>query len=112
MVKLLNLAFKKELLVELKVGRARKYADRISVVLLLDDGETYADISKFLFLDEGTIANYWKRYKNGGLEELINDYYHGKKSLLTYKEQKVLSPDLPNKIFPTTQDARSIIIIA
>ena len=88
MGKLLKPAFKKELLAKLKVDRARKYADRIKVVLLLDDGETYAEISKFLFLDEGTIANYRKRYKNGGLEELINDYYHGKKSLLTDKEQR------------------------
>lgn len=94
---------RKELLEELKIERARKYADRIRVILLLDDGETYKDIAKFLFLDEGTIANYRKRYKNGGIEELINDYYTGKRSALKEIEQKVLINDLQSKIFPTTK---------
>ena len=76
-----------ELLAELKIERARKYADRIRVILLLDDGETYKDISKFLFLDEGTIANYRKRYKNGGLEELINDFYNGRRAKLTESDR-------------------------
>jgi transposase len=93
---------RKELLEELKIERARKYADRIRVILLLDDGETYKDISKFLFLDEGTIANYRKRYKEGGIEELINDYYTGKRAALSEQEQKILTSDLKLKIFPTT----------
>lgn len=103
MGKLLKPDQRKELLAELKIERARKYADRIRVILLLDDGETYADISKFLFLDEGTIANYRKRYKSGGLEELINDYYKGKMAALSEKEQKLLINDLQSKIFPTTK---------
>ncbi len=94
---------RKELLAELKIERARKYADRIRVILLLDDGETYADISKFLFLDEGTIANYRKRYKNGGLEELINDFYKGKRSALSEKEQRALASDLQSTIFSSTK---------
>lgn len=103
MGKFLKLSERKELLDELKVERARKYADRIRVILLLDDGETYSDISKFLFLDQGTIANYRKRYKNGGIEELINDYYTGKKAALSEAEQKILISDLQSKIFPTTK---------
>lgn len=94
---------RKELLAELRIERARKYADRIRVILLLDDCETYADISKFLFLDEGTIANYRKRYKSGGLEELINDYYKGRRAALSEKELKILTRDLQSQIFPTTK---------
>jgi len=97
---------RKQLLDELKVERARRYAERIKVILLLDDGETYFDISKFLFLDEGTIANYRKRYKKGGLEELINDYYKGKMAALSEGELKILTNDLQSKIFPT---AKSVI---
>ena len=103
MGKFLKLSERKELLAELKIERARKYADRIRVILLLDDGETYADISKFLFLDEGTIANYRKRYKNGGLEELINDFYKGKRAALSEDDQKKLANDLQSRIFPSTK---------
>ena len=102
MGKLLSSKERSELLAELKIERARKYAERIKVILLLDDGETYKDISKFLFLDEGTIANYRKRYKNGGLEELINDYYNGRKAMLTEQEQQELCNDLQSKIFLTS----------
>lgn len=103
MGKFLTASERNELLSELRIERARKYADRIRVILLLDDGETYKDISKFLFLDEGTIANYRKRYKNGGLEELINDYYKGKKSALSENEQKILVNDLQSQMFLTTK---------
>lgn len=102
MGKFLTLKEKNELLGELKIERARKYVDRIRVILLLDYGETYNDISKFLFLNEGTIANYRKRYKNGGLEELINDFYNGRKAMLSEQEQQELSNDFQSKIFLTT----------
>ena len=47
-----------------------KYADRIRVILLLDSGESSSDIARFLFLNESTVRNYEKRYKEGGLEKL------------------------------------------
>lgn len=103
MGKFLKTNERKELLAELKIERARKYAERIKVILLLDDGKRYSDIAAFLFLDEGTIANYRKRYKSGGLEELINDYYKGKRAALSEADQKILISDLQSKIFPTTK---------
>jgi len=107
MGKFLTSQQRKELLDELRIERARKYADRIRVILLLDDGKTYQSISEYLFLDEGSIANYRKRYRDGGIEELINDYYTGKKAALSETEQKILTQDLQSKIFPTT---KSVII--
>jgi len=62
MEKFLTKKQRQELLDELSIERSRRYAERIKVILLLDDNETYKNISKFLFLDEGTIANYKKRY--------------------------------------------------
>ena len=106
MGKFLTKKQRKELLSELKLERLRRYAERIKVILLLDDGETYKNISKFLFLDEGTIANYRRRYKEGGLEELINDNYFGKRTMLSEKEMKILDKDLQEKIF---QDTKAII---
>ena len=82
---------KAELLHELKVGPHAKFSDRIKTILLLDDGEKYADIAKFLFVDEGTIRNYRKRYVEGGFLGLVTDTYSGKRCNLTDKEQEQLS---------------------
>ena len=90
----MNRKQRKELLEELKLERMRRYAERIKVILLLDDGETYKNIAKFLFLDEGTVGNYKKRYKLGGVEGLINDDYFGKKTMLTEQDLRILSNDL------------------
>lgn len=87
-----------ELLEELSRERSRRYADRIRVILLLDDGETYKDIAKFLFLNESSIANYLHRYNSGGVEGLIIDEYSGKKCRLSSKEQELLSNYLESNI--------------
>lgn len=102
MGKFLTLKERNELLAELRIERARKYAERIKVILLLDDGKTYRSIADYLFLDEGTIANYRKRYKNGGLEELINDFYNGRRAMLSESELKILTSDLQSQIFLTS----------
>ena len=68
---------RKELLRELKQEDKARFSDRIKVILLLDEGRKYSDIATFLFLDEGTIANYRKRYVEGGIEELLDDHYQG-----------------------------------
>ena len=94
---------RKELLSELRLERSRKYADRIRVILLLDDGESTIDIARFLFMDEGSVRNYRRRYKDGGLERLVNDHYVGRKSFLTEEQQILLMLELESKIYPTTK---------
>jgi hypothetical protein len=51
-------------------------------------------MAKFLFLDEGTIANYRRRYKEGGIMEMIFDIYSGRHSYLTDEERAELSAHL------------------
>lgn len=103
MGKFLTKKQRNELLAELRLERLRRYAERIKVILLLDEGETYKNISKFLFLDEGTIANYRKRYKKGGLDRLVDDKYEGRRKKLSDKELKILDADLQSKVFLTTK---------
>lgn len=95
---------RQELLRELKLEDKAKYSDRIKVILLLDDGETYADIKKFLFIDEGTIANYRRRYKEGGIEELVSDDYSGRKSKLSEEESLELQEHLIGYLYDNTLD--------
>jgi len=74
----LNEEQRAELLLELKSEKYRKHADRIRIILLLDQGEKYKDIQKFYFIDEGTIRNWRKRYVEGGIERLMNDQWKAK----------------------------------
>ena len=104
MYKFLTKKQRQELLDELKVERSRRYADRIRIILLLDDDKTYKRIAEYLFIDQSTIANYRKRYKEGGLEGLIIDDYHTKRTKLTEEEEIVLSKEIEEGIFLTTKE--------
>lgn len=99
MGKFLDKTQRQQLEAELRRERGRKHADRIRVILLLDQGETYANIAKFLFLDEGTIANYRRRYKGGGLEELLSDDYKGGASFMTLDKQLKLELHLQETVY-------------
>jgi transposase len=100
---------RQELLSELRKEDKRKYADRFRVILLLDEGETYKNIAKFLFLDEGTIANYRRRYKEGGIMELIVDNYSGRHSYLTDEERAELSAHLSRNLCLTAAEVGNFI---
>lgn len=104
MGKFLTTEQERELLRELRLEKSRRYADRIRVILLLNQGETYKNISKFLFLDEGTIANYRKRYKEGGLEGLIIDDYLAKNFLLSDEQLLELSLHLEANIYLSVKE--------
>lgn len=92
-----------ELLAELRIERERKFADRIRVILLIDDGQKYTDIAKFLFLDVKTIQNWKRRYEEGGVEKLVNDHYMGRVGLLNTEQINHLEKSLETKIFATTR---------
>lgn len=92
------------LLQDLRSERYRKHADRIRVILLLDDGKTYKSICEHLFIDEGTIANWRKRYKEGGLERLFDDQYKAKKCSLSPSELELLSAHLQEHTYRRTSE--------
>ena len=104
MYKILTKDQRKDLLKELKSERSRRYAERIKVILLLDEGQTYKNISHFLFLDESTIANYRKRYFSNGIEGLIYDDYHTNRIKLSPADEKLLSQDIENGLFLSTKE--------
>ena len=109
MAKFLTPEQRKQLTRELQGERGRKHADRIRVILLLDQGETYSNIARFLFLDEGTIGNYRRRYKEGGLEQLLSDDYQGSSSFLSLEDQMKLDLHLQTTIYTCTRSLLSYI---
>ena len=103
MVLFLTKEQREELLSELSLERNRKFADRIRVILLLDKGKPAIKIAEYLFLDESTVRNYERRYEEGGLEKLVNDYYMGRSSYLSSEEQSALIVELESKVYLTTK---------
>ena len=96
-------------MLELRLEKNRKFADRIRVILLLDKGKSAVKIAEYLFLDETTVRNYEKRYKKGGLEKLVNDYYTGRSSYLSPEEQSKLVVELESKVYPSTKSVISYV---
>jgi len=45
-------------------------ARRANAILLLDDGESCAQIAKFLYLDDDTIRGWYKNYRQDGWDAL------------------------------------------
>jgi transposase len=98
-----------ELLAELKVEDKARYNDRIKVILLLDEGKTYKSICEFLFIDEGTIRNWRKRYVEGGIEELVRDDWATKRCFLCEDQLLELSLYLEDTTYTKTKDIVSYV---
>ena len=61
-------------------------------------------MAQALFIDESSIANYRKRYKDGGIEGLIIDQYSGKRHRLKDEEILELSAHLDSQVFLSTKE--------
>lgn len=95
---------RQNLLAGLKSENYKKQADRIRIILLLDSGEKYKDIKKFYFVDEGTIRNWRKRYIEGGIERLMNDYWNVKRCILNPSQLEKLDTHLKENTYRRTKD--------
>lgn len=93
-----------ELIHELKLEKYRKHADRIRIILLLDQGKKYRDIREFYFIDEGTIRNWRKRYIEGGIERLMNDQWNVKRGFLTDEQLLALDNHLMDNTYKRAKD--------
>ena len=109
MHKILEPAERINLISELKSEKYRKHADRIRVILLLDDEWTYKKICEAFFIDEGTIRNWRKRYKEGGLERLYNDQWNVKKCFLSPKQLTELNEHLEETTYQRTSEVTQYI---
>lgn len=102
MGKLLTTRERSSLLSEHSIETERRYADRIKTLLLLDDGLTYSEISRVLFLDESTIRRWFKMYKEEGLERLLNDNWQGAQRRLTELQERELLLHLRENLYTSS----------
>jgi len=78
--------------------KEKMLADRIKCILALDSGFTYKEIRKILFLDEVTINNYRKIYKEDGIKKLLDVNYNGYPGKLNQKQEEELKNHLKDNL--------------
>lgn len=95
---------KRELKGAHKKAKKKREADRIKAIILLDEGWTFNQISKVLLLDDETVRNFLKRYKDGGLKSLLHDSYIGYSGKLSKSEIEQLDSHLNENTYLRSQD--------
>lgn len=87
----------------------KKQADRIKAVLSLNEGFEYAHIAKILLLDEATLNRYVKRFKEKGIEGLLECRYLGGKTRLTLLQEQKLKLYLKDNTKRTAKEVVNYI---
>ncbi|PWU14537.1 MAG: hypothetical protein C5B45_04280 [Chlamydiae bacterium] len=70
--------------------RDKRLCDRITSILLLDEGWTYPQVAHALLLDDDTIRRYYKTYLEDGKEALLHLNYTGKACRLNQSQLEQL----------------------
>jgi len=76
---------------------------RASAILHLDKGKSVPQVAEITFLDEQTVRNLVKRYKNGGIDGLLKDEYDGRSFKLTPEMRKELERHLDENLYMDCQ---------
>lgn len=87
-----------------RATRDRRLADRIKVVYDLGRGLKPEDVANFLMLDEKTVRQYFKTYKEKGIEGLLRTAYIGSESRLTPEQKAELTQYLDENLIQTTKE--------
>lgn len=90
--------------VEHKSEKNRRKADRIKSVLMRNEGLTYEEIGRHLLLDEDTIRGYVSKYKEGGIDHLLEWNYQGRQSQLTKIQEQELDQHLEEHCYQKAED--------
>jgi transposase len=97
-----------EELAELRAAHRRvreiREAYRINAVILLGQGRGVKDVADALLLDPDTVRSYFKRYKKGGLDDLLRMSYVGSEALLNSTQLRALDAHLQSAIYHTAAE--------
>ena len=76
-------------------------AYRLNAVILLGRGRTAADVADALLIDPDTVRDYFKRFKRGGLDELLRMNFVGSEALLDQEQLAELDAHLRTTVYST-----------
>lgn len=85
-------------------AKNKRSAYRINAMILLGQGWTVTQVAEALLLDEGTIRNYIRRYKKGGIEGLGRDKYKGSEGYLNQAQLRTLDEHLQAHTYLRVED--------
>jgi transposase len=94
-----------ELKMQHRLLKDKRMAYRINAIYLLGTGWTQEKVCEALMLDEGTLRHYVKRYREGGIKDLISNHYFGGQGKLSKDEEMFLDQHLEQTLY---LDAKSI----
>ena len=104
---MLDCRLSRQELAELRAAHRRalnvREAYRINAVILLGNGRTAADVADALLIDPETVRTYFKRYKKGGVDELLRMNYVGSESLLDEVQLAQLDAHLQKHLHLTAE---------
>jgi transposase len=78
-------------------------AYRINAVILLGQGRPAADVADALLIDPDTVRSDYKRYKRGGVQELLRMSFVGSEALLDAEQLRELDAHLQDALYPTAE---------
>jgi len=87
-----------ELIVRHKRERNARYATRLLTVLWRDEGVTFQEIARRLFLDPKTPADWTDTFKQHGVDALLSDDYKPYEGKLTPEQQQQLDAHVDSTI--------------
>jgi transposase len=84
--------------------REKRHADRLKAVILLGSGWSAEQVAEALMVDPDTVRAHFKRYRSGGVEQLLKMAYKGSKCDLTDEQLIELNVHLENNLYLTAAD--------
>lgn len=84
--------------------REIREAYRLNAVIPLGQGRGVKDVADALLLDQETVRTYFKRYKAGGVDELLRMSYVGSEALLDAEQLRALDAHLQNTVHQTAAE--------
>ncbi len=84
--------------------RDQREADRIKAVILLASGWRAEDVAEALLVDPNTVRNHVKRYRAGGLAELLKVEYRGSDAQLSDTQLDRLDLHLQEHLYLSAKD--------
>jgi transposase len=78
-------------------------AYHINAVILLGKGRTAADVANALLIDPETVRTYFKRFKRGGIDDLLRMNYIGSEALLDEVQLAELDAHLKEHLLLTAK---------
>jgi len=84
-----------------RAARNAREAYRLNAVILLGSGWSPSEIAVALLIDDDTVRNHFKRYKQGGIAALERMNYVGSEALLTLDQLAELEIHLQQELHPS-----------